>query len=365
MLNPKLSNIILLENEYKRYARHLIVNQIGSNGQKRLFKAKILLIGAGGLASPSIIYLAACGIGNIGIIDNDLVSESNLHRQILYNTNDLNNLKVQAAKSKINIINNKCKVTIYPYTLTINNAQNIIKNYDLIIDTTDNFTTRYLISSICYKLHKVHIFGAIQNFEGQISVFNYKNGIQYTDLYPEYLYLEDNRCNEIGVLGILPGIIGLLQGIEAIKIILGIGKILNGYLMQYNSLNMSFKTIKIQSRKINLEKDKNHLDIIKQKKSNSISKYTLKKIIASSNPLIIDIRQNIEFELSHIKNAINIPIKNIHEMHTIQFILYKSLKKILIIYCNDNSRSITVSCILDRYQINHYRLKNGFKEWKR
>lgn len=363
MLNPTLSNITLLPNEYRKYARHLILNKIGLNGQKRLIKAKILLIGAGGLASPSIIYLAASGIGNIGIIDNDIVSESNLHRQILYNRNDINSLKVQAAKTKIHIINHKCKVTIYPYTLTINNAQYIIKNYDLVIDTTDNFTTRYIISSISHKLHKVHIFGAIQNFEGQISVFNYKNGIKYIDLYPKHLHLQNNTCNEIGVLGILPGIIGLLQATEAIKIILGIGKILNGHLMIYNSLDMSFKMTKIQSKKVHTKKNKNYLNIKKQKISNSISKNILKKILVNSNPLIIDIRQNIEFELSHIKYALNIPIKNIQQICTIQFILHKSLNQKLIIYCHDNSRSIIVSSILDKYQIHHYRLKNGFKEW--
>nr|YP_009295903.1 molybdopterin biosynthesis protein [Schimmelmannia schousboei]AOM64838.1 molybdopterin biosynthesis protein [Schimmelmannia schousboei] len=329
MLNPQLNYTDLLNNEYKRYGRHLILKNIGINGQKRLKNAKILLIGAGGLGCPAIIYLASCGIGYLGIIDHDQIEESNLHRQILYNQTDINEFKVKSAKRKIHEINSLCKVNIYPYRLTYNNSIDIIKNYDIIIDASDNYDTRYIIDFTCYKLHKIHIYGAIQNFEGQMSVFNYKNGPRYIDIYPKSLNLKEQKCNELGVLGILPGIIGILQATEVIKIILGIGQILSGYFIIYNALNMSFKKVKIPHiiKQYYLQNTNIHPKTIKIKKTIPI--LNLNELINQKQYklLLIDVRQNIEFQNSHIRNSINIPLKKFKQKNTIEFIKNNCLHK--------------------------------------
>nr|YP_009294555.1 molybdopterin biosynthesis protein [Asparagopsis taxiformis]AOM66038.1 molybdopterin biosynthesis protein [Asparagopsis taxiformis] len=360
-LNPRNYDTYLSKEEYKLFARHLSLDSIGINGQKRLKQASILFIGAGGLASSAIIYLAASGIGCIGIIDNDYITESNLHRQVLYKVNNVNQLKVVCAKKEILKINPSCQVNIYPDRLNENNAIHIFNKYDIILDASDNFPTRYIIDQVCYQLHKVHIYGAIQNFEGQISVFNYKNGITYSDLYPKSLQLNPHTCNEIGVLGILPGIIGLIQATEAIKIITGSGEILSGYLLIYNALTIDFKKIKIRSNK------KTNLLISNYKfptdSSHNLSIKDFKQYLFHNKRkiLIIDVRQNIEFQLQHIQNAINIPIKQLTSYTKIPFIKKQALNKMIIIYCSDNSRSILASLILTKYQIIHYRLENGIR----
>lgn len=365
MLNPKLNVINLSKNEYQTYARHFSLEGIGINGQKRIKQAKILCIGAGGLASSALLYLASSGIGCIGIIDHDYVKQSNLQRQILYNSQNINQLKVNCAKKHINSINPSCTVNIYPYKLYNHNAINLIKKYDIILDTTDNFQIRYIIDALCYKLHKIHIYGAIQGFEGQISVFNYKSGIKYSDLYPQALNLQSDTCNEIGVLGVLPGIIGILQATEAIKIITGTGAILSGYLLIYNSLTLSFKKIKIRPNII-----KNTIKLNKTKhinKSNVISiKHFKNKFLHNHNAiLLIDVRQKIEFQANKIINAINIPIKQINNKNQISLIKKYSSKKMILLYCSENSRSIVASKILDKYKIHHYRLQNGINNFNR
>lgn len=366
ILNPKLNKTHLSNHEYLLYSRHLSLDGIGINGQKRLKHASILFVGAGGLASSAIIYLASSGIGSIGIIDNDHVTLSNLHRQILYNSYDMNELKVICAQNKIKMINPKCQVQIYPDKLNEKNAKNLIKQYDIILDTSDNFYTRYIIDSICYKLHKVHIYGAIQSFEGQISVFNYKSGIKYSDLYPEFLNLQSNKCSSLGVLGVLPGIIGLIQATEAIKIITGIGHVLNGYILIYNALTLEFKKRKIQPYRI-----QNHVLLTKYTKiteseSNHLSIKDFQiKLLNNNNILIIDVRQNIEFQIKHIQHAINIPLKQIIHTKQILFIQKNASNKIIIIYCSDNSRSIIASKILNQYNICHYRLKDGIQNFLR
>ena len=358
MLNPYLKDIQLSKNEYQKYARHLILDQIGINGQKRLKKSKILFIGAGGLACPAILYLTTSGVGNIGIIDHDHVSQSNLHRQILYTKENINQLKVHSAKTRIDYIEPKCQITVYPLKLTYDNSKNIIKNYDIVIDTCDNFETRYIIDDACYELHKTHIYGAIEQFEGQVSVFNYKSGPKYSDVYPAYLKLPNNNCNTTGVLGLLTGIIGLLQAIEAIKIILGIQEVLSGKILLYNLLNTSFKTIKIDTKKIKLKKKyKSTCDNLAK---DLIPNIDLKYIHQNKNILLIDVRQNTEFKLSHITKAINIPLKYIKTKNVHIFLNNYCKYKTLVIYCNNDSRSITASQIMHKYKIKHYKLQQNF-----
>nr|YP_010902559.1 molybdopterin biosynthesis protein [Hypnea nidifica]WCH54414.1 molybdopterin biosynthesis protein [Hypnea nidifica] len=359
MLNPNLNKKYLLDEEYILYARHLTLDPFNEEGQLRLKNAKILVIGAGGLGCPAILYLSLSGVGNLGIIDNDIISKSNLHRQILYTNNEVNELKTQVAQKNLKKINPKCEITIYSEKINKTNAKQLIKEYDIILDTCDNFDTRYLISDICNILHKVHIYGAIENFEGHLSVFNYKNGPKYSDLYPKNLKLKDQPCT--GVLNVIPGIIGLLQATEAIKIITGIGKALSGYLLIYNSLDSSFKKIKIKKikkiKKINKR-------IIKTQNLLNININNLNQYIKQNRKIsIIDIRQKIEFQQNHIANAINIPLKKIKNKKNLELIKKLSNISILIIYCSHNSRSIIASELLNKEKITHYRLKDGFSKW--
>nr|YP_009546418.1 molybdopterin biosynthesis protein [Gelidium gabrielsonii]AYO27766.1 molybdopterin biosynthesis protein [Gelidium gabrielsonii] len=356
MLNPNLKTIKLNNSEYKLYSRQLVLNSVGIEGQKRLKSAKILFIGAGALASSALIYLAASGVGCIGIIDKDKVVESNLHRQIIYNYHCLNQPKVNSAKDIIKNINNLCDVIAYNEELSSFNYLDIIKKYDLIIDSCDNFETRYLIDIACYKLHKVHIYGAIREFEGQISVFNYKNGPRYQDIYPPYLNLQNTSCNSLGALGIVPGVIGMLQATEAMKIIIGIGEILSGQLLIYSSLNTSFKKINIpyvNSVRLKYNNIKNN----KISKINSlITKTTTLNSLQCKQKdkfLIIDLRQPNEFHLNHISKSINIPIINLKSKNTLSFIKQNSIDKNIIIYCSRYARSILGSKILSLYKINN------------
>ena len=359
MLNPNLKNIYLLNNEYKLYSRQLVLNQVGTEGQKRLKSAKILFVGAGALASPAIIYLAASGVGYIGIVDDDKVTQSNLHRQIIYNHQQVNKTKVHAAKNMISQINPSCVVITHKESLSKNNHTDIIKRYDLVIDSCDNFNTRYYIDSACYKLHKTHIYGAIREFEGQLSVFNYKCGPRYTDIYPKHLNLNNSSCNSIGVLGILPGTIGILQATEALKIILGIGKILSGVLLIYNPLKLHFKKSIIKRQK--------HTNQYKNNLAKNINYYLNtseeSKILINGkykDHLIIDVRQQKEFYLRHMPRAINIPIKNFKLNQTLHFIKEISNNKKLIVYCNNNIRSSLSMKILEMNNINGIILKNVF-----
>ena len=363
MFNFNQDILKLCKEEYLIYSRHLILHEIGLVGQQRLKQANILCIGAGGLACPAILYLASSGIGSIGIIDSDIVTISNLHRQVLYTRNNINELKTKSIKKKIETINPYCKTHIYSYKLTKENALDLIKNYDLILDTSDNFDTRYIIDEACSILHKIHIYGAVQNFEGQISVFNYKNGPKYSEIYPRTSNLEMNNCNEIGILGIVPGIIGILQATEALKIILGIGKILSGYILIYNALNMSFYTIQLpitNTRTI----IKHQTSIYKIEQTKIILVNELKKKIKYKEQIfIIDVRQIQEFNQYHINNAFNIPLQKLKQKKYIQFIYQNLINKTIIIYCSNNSRSIIGSQILNIHKINHYRLKDGLHKW--
>nr|YP_010902758.1 molybdopterin biosynthesis protein [Hypnea nidulans]WCH54613.1 molybdopterin biosynthesis protein [Hypnea nidulans] len=356
MLNPNLDKKYLLKEEYISYARHLTLDKLNEEGQLRLKNAKILIIGAGGLGCPAIIYLVLSGVGYIGIIDHDTISKSNLHRQILYDPSNIKKLKAKVAEENLKKINPKCKITTYCEKIHKKNAKQLIKNYDIILDTCDNFDTRYLIDYICNRLHKVHIYGAIENFEGHVSVFNYKNGPRYSDLYPHYLKLKDKLCT--GVLNVLPGIIGILQATEAIKIITGIGKTLSGYLLIYNSLDLSFKKIKIKKMKKVYKVTNTYIN------SAIIDIDNLNKYIKQNDKIsIIDIRQTIEFNKNHITNAFNIPLKKIKNKNNLDLIKKLSNTSTLIIYCSHNSRSIIASELLKRENIKHYRLKDGFSTW--
>jgi sulfur-carrier protein adenylyltransferase/sulfurtransferase len=237
----------LSNDEIARYSRHLIMPEVALDGQKQLKAAKVLTVGTGGLGSPLALYLAAAGIGTIGIVDFDVVDESNLQRQIIHGTSDVGRPKVESARDKIKDINPNVEVMVHEEALTSENALEIFADYDVIVDGTDNFPTRYLVNDACVLLGKPNVYGSIFRFEGQASVFWAEEGPCYRCLYPEPpppgLV---PSCAEGGVLGILPGAIGVVQATEAVKLILGIGEPLIGRLMLYDALGMSFREMKLR-----------------------------------------------------------------------------------------------------------------------
>lgn len=236
--------------EILRYSRHLIMPEVGMAGQEKLKKASVLLIGAGGLGSPLALYLSAAGVGRLGLVDFDVVDASNLHRQVIHSTKSVGMLKVESAKARIAEINPNVVVETYKEPVTRDNILKILANYDLVIDGTDNFPTRYLVNDAAVMLNKPNIYGSIFRFDGQVTVFKPHVGPCYRCLYPEPPPPGMvPSCAEGGVLGILPGTVGLIQATEAVKLIIGAGKPLIGRLLLYNALDMSFRELKIRKDK--------------------------------------------------------------------------------------------------------------------
>ncbi|MDW8447991.1 MAG: molybdopterin-synthase adenylyltransferase MoeB, partial [Anaerolineales bacterium] len=231
----------LSHEEILRYSRHLLIPEVGLEGQRKLKAASILVIGTGGLGSPVSLYLAAAGVGHIGLVDYDVVDSSNLQRQVIHGTSTVGQLKVESARRRMLDLNPNIEVEIYNEPFTSENAMRIAADYDVIIDGTDNFPTRYLSNDVCVLLGKPNVYGSIFRFEGQVSVFDARRGPCYRCLFPEPPPPGMvPSCAEGGVLGVLPGTIGTIQATEALKLILGIGEPLIGRLLLYNALDMSF-----------------------------------------------------------------------------------------------------------------------------
>lgn len=323
--------------EIERYSRHLIMPEVAIEGQKRLKQAKVLLVGMGGLGSPTAMYLAAAGVGRIGIVDFDVVDYTNLQRQIIYSTEDVGRPKLQAAQHRLKGINPHLEIDTYEARLTSDNALEILGKYDVIIDGTDNFPTRYLVNDACVFLGKPNVYGSIFRFEGQASVFYAKEGPCYRCLYPEPpppgLV---PSCAEGGVLGILPGNVGLIQATEAVKLILGRGEPLIGRLLLFDALAMKYRELKLrknpncpvcgenptikelidyeafcgigtQAERIVLEPEYE----ISVRELNT-------RILGKDGPFILDVREPHEFEICRIPNSKLIPLgelaTRVHEL---------------------------------------------------
>jgi adenylyltransferase/sulfurtransferase len=239
---PELSS-----DEIARFSRHLILDEVGMEGQRRLKAGSVLVVGTGGLGSPLLLYLVAAGVGRIGIVDFDVVDASNLQRQIVHGTSTVGVPKVQSAKARLLDLNPHVQIDVYEEPLTSHNALRILAPYDVVVDGTDNFPTRYLVNDACVLLGKPNVYGSIFKFEGQATVFNHKGGPNYRDLYPEPpppgLV---PSCAEGGVLGILPGVIGTIQATEVVKILLDKGTTLSGRLLTYDALNLRFRELKVR-----------------------------------------------------------------------------------------------------------------------
>ena len=235
------------DEQIERYSRHIILPEVGGSGQQKMLEARVLLLGAGGLGSPAAYYLAAAGIGNLGIVDFDRVDLSNLQRQIIHSTERIGMLKTESAKKTIKALNPDVNVTLYNERLDSSNIMNLIEGYDYIVDGSDNFPTRYLVNDACIMRNKTLIHGSIYRFEGQVTVFKPGDGPCYRCLYPEPPPpgMVPN-CQEGGVLGVLAGVIGNLQVVEVLKLVLGIGKTLVGKLLIYNALNTEFRNLRLR-----------------------------------------------------------------------------------------------------------------------
>ncbi|MFS4492356.1 ThiF family adenylyltransferase [Maribacter sp. 2308TA10-17] len=298
----------------ERYTRQTILKGFGLEGQKKLVKAKILVIGAGGLGVPVLTYLNAMGVGKIGIVDNDVVSITNLHRQVLYDEGDIGESKVIAALKKLMAQNPDGEIVVYNTFLTTKNAIEIITDYDVVVDTSDNFPTRYLVNDACVILNKPFVYGALHGYEGQVSVFNYKGGPTYRCLFPQMpKENEVPNCNEHGVLGIIPGIIGNLQALEAVKVIVGIGEVLSGKLLIFDGLQQSYQKIKFKLNSENRKRKKlqdfyewnDPCEIIP-----NVSADELQNLL-SDKAQIIDVRTIEEYENYHIPESIHIPLDSL------------------------------------------------------
>ena len=233
--------------EVRRYSRHLLLPEVGVAGQKKLRQAKVLLVGAGGLGAPAALYLTAAGVGEIGLVDFDAVDLSNLQRQVLYSTRDVGRPKLAAAKERLEALNPGTQVTTHEVRLSSENALDILAPYDVVVDGTDNFATRYLVNDATVLLKKPSVYGSIYRFEGQVSVFDARHGPCYRCLYPEPPPPDlVPSCAEAGVLGVLPGLVGVLQATETVKLILGQGDSLVGRLLLYDALTLKFRELKVR-----------------------------------------------------------------------------------------------------------------------
>ena len=370
--NNKNNN--LSTDEIDRYKRHLSLKNFGEEGQLALKNSSVVFIGAGGLGSSAIIYIAAAGIGKIGIADSDQVEISNLQRQIIHNTSEIGNNKTDSAKKRISELNPHCQIEIFNERISSKNIIDIIKKFDIVCDCSDNFSTRFLINDACLILKKPLIYGSVQGFEGQVSVFNLnENSPNLRDLLPRPPEQDlIPSCEEYGVIGVSPGIIGILQANEIIKIIIKKGEILNGKILIFNLLENNMK-------KLNLKadiKNKNIFDLFtykqdyetKNKCNNGIKIKTIscsefKKIYKKNldKILIFDVREKRDFQLYSIKGSISLPLSTIDKKSTFEFIRQKSFGKKIYTLCQKGIRSETASKILIQEKIESFSIVGGLE----
>ncbi|HEY0372112.1 MAG TPA: molybdopterin-synthase adenylyltransferase MoeB [Thermoanaerobaculia bacterium] len=301
-----------------RYQRQITLPEIGEAGQRKLGEASVLIVGAGGLGSPTAIYLAAAGVGRIGLVDFDRVDITNLHRQILYGTSDVGRPKLEAASERLHDLNPEVRIETHEARLTSENALEILASYDVIIDGTDNFATRYLVNDACKILNKPNVFGSIFRFDGQASVFATETGPCYRCLYPEPPPPGMvPSCAEGGVLGVLPGVVGTIQAIETIKLITGIGETLAGRLLIFDALRMTFRVMKLR-RRCEEHAAITHLidyeEFCNPMQQTDITPTELSHRLAKGDDLVlIDVREPYEWSTGHIEGATHIPMNQVSQ----------------------------------------------------
>jgi len=379
MLNPNLDEIRLSNEEYERFSRHLILPEIGLEGQKRLKAASVLCIGTGGLGSPLLLYLAAAGIGRIGIVDFDIVDKSNLQRQVIHGTSWVGKPKIESAKNRILEINPHCQVDLYETRLSSDNALDIIAPYDVVVDGTDNFPTRYLVNDACVLLNKPNVYGSIFRFEGQATVFNYEDGPNYRDLYPEPPPPGMvPSCAEGGVLGILPGLIGVIQATETVKIITGKGRTLSGRLLLYNSLDMTFRELKLRPNPVRpvIEKlidyeqfcgipQAREAEAQEQASVPEMTVIELKQLMdtKANEVLLLDVRNPHEYEIAQIPKAVLVPLSEIESGEGIDKVRSLLNGHQLVVHCRSGVRSAKALGLLKEQGITGTNVKGGILAW--
>lgn len=369
----------LTSDQYLRYARHLTLPEFGEEAQEKLLKSSVLLIGAGGLGSPLALYLSAAGVGRIGIMDFDVVDVSNLQRQVIHRTQDVGTSKAKSAKRAINDLNPDVLVEIYEEGITSANALEIIGKYDIVIDGTDNFPTRYLVNDACVLLGKVNIYGSIYRFEGQATVFDSKNGPCYRCLYPEPPSPgEVPSCAEGGVLGVLPGMIAMIQATEAIKVLTGMGRSLVGRFLRYDATSLSFRELKLRkdptcpicgtNRTIHQLIDYEQFCGLKRGDDTGVS--SAREISATeyaalreagTEHLLLDVREPFELGICHIEGNLNIPLGQLPNRLD-ELASWKN--KLVVSQCKSGRRSMKALETLEKHGFtNVVNLAGGILAW--
>jgi len=379
------ADITLTPEELRRYNRHLILPEIGLEGQKKLKAASVLLVGAGGLGSPLALYLAAAGVGRLGLVDFDVVDETNLQRQVLHGTKDVGRPKLESARDRILDINPHVQVDLYETRLTSENALDIIKEYDLVADGTDNFPTRYLVNDACVLAGKPNVYASIFRFEGQVSVFGTPDGPCYRCLYPEPpppgLV---PSCAEGGVLGVLPGLVGTIQATEVIKMILGIGTPLIGRLLLVDALHMQFRTLKVRKNPecpicgehrtihelIDYEQfcglpSRNGEAAAQQTAESEVPEITVHELKArlerGDRPVILDVRKPHEVQIASIEHDLLIPVDELPERLS-ELEPYRDRE--IVVYCRSGARSARATKLLREAGFRDVKnLKGGILAW--
>lgn len=368
-------NEIFSKSELERYSRHLILPEFNIDGQQKLKNAHVLVVGTGGLGSPLLLYLAAAGVGTIGLVDFDTIDESNLQRQVLFTTEDVGKLKVEVAAEKLQKLNPYIKVIAHNLHLTSENALEVIQKYDLVADGTDNFPTRYLVNDACVLLGKPLIYASIYRFEGQVSVFNYpledgEFGPNYRDLFPEPPPPElVPSCAEGGVLGVLPGMIGSMQANEVIKVVAKIGKPLVGRLLLFDALNFETQIIQFSKQKNTVQItqliDYEQFCNPKSKHSNTptdiyeITVQELAEMQKQGNSFqLIDVRESYEYDISNLGGKL-IPLKEL-EKRMDEF----AKEELIIVHCRTGKRSAKAVQMLQKAGFTTVKnLKGGILAW--
>jgi molybdopterin/thiamine biosynthesis adenylyltransferase/rhodanese-related sulfurtransferase len=329
-----------------RYNRQIILPEVGEIGQQKLLKAKVLIIGAGGLASAILPYLVAAGVGEIGIVDDDVIELSNLHRQVIYKNDAVGKSKVLEAKRMATELNPTAKINAISERLSGENALSLFEYYDIIVDATDNLTTKYLINDACCVVNKPLVYGSIYRFEGQISVFNYKNGPTYRCLYPDE-NSQSLNCNDAGVIGISVGIIGMLQANEVIKMILGIGNVLRGKILVYNLLNneqQKYDFEKKESLVINKSAFEAKYKAI-ENQGEEIAAETILDKIDADEVIFLDVRNLGELPEINFKNKIQIPLLSLEDE-----IGKLNKSQTIYVFCQSGIRSKMATELLKKHQ---------------
>ncbi len=363
------------QNQYERYQRQILLKEFGIEAQHKLLHAKVLVVGAGGLGCPALQYMAAAGVGTIGIVDDDIVSLNNLHRQVLYTVDNIGLSKAEVAAKKLEALNDEIKIVSYNLRLTNKNALAIIDEYNIIVDGTDNFSSRYMINDACVLLNKPLVYGAISKFEGQVAVFNTKDeiGINYRDLFPQPPKDDEIlNCAEAGVLGVLPGIIGTMMANETIKLITGIGKPLINKLLTYNALDNNSYTFNLSLNKeaqylipkdeaAFLKMDYEWLCSSQTNNAFEIDATEFDTLIEDDNAVLIDVREKNEQPFVDEFNHIQISLS---ELMNHQLLITKNN---VVVFCQTGKRSLQAAKLLNEILTdkNIYSLKGGIIEWKK